>query len=198
MSFLRSKIKKIRAAVYLKKVLLAFTYYLYNHFFSCVPVYFLRHSYLKCILNLSIGSFTSVHMGCFITGKKIIIGNNTVVNRKCYLDGRTGIRVGENVSISPEVYILSTSHIVDDPDFKVWGGEVVIEDRVWIGARAIIMPGVILAEGCVVAAGSVVTKNVPPYCIVGGVPAKPIGVRSRDLRYRLSYFPLFDTDITSK
>jgi len=71
----------------------------------------------------------------------------------------------------------------------------VIHDHVWIGARAIICPGVTIGEGAVVAAGAVVTQDVEPYTIVGGNPARYIKDRTRDLVYRTRYRPLFDTDI---
>jgi acetyltransferase-like isoleucine patch superfamily enzyme len=71
----------------------------------------------------------------------------------------------------------------------------VIEDHVWIGARAIISPGVRIGEGAVIGAGSVVTRDVEPYTIVAGNPARFIKERSRDLRYKSRYFPFFDTDI---
>jgi acetyltransferase-like isoleucine patch superfamily enzyme len=71
-----------------------------------------------------------------------------------------------------------------------------IGDYAWLGARALILPGVELGEGAVVGAGSVVTKAVAPYAIVAGSPAKPIGERPRGLRYTLAYFPLFNTDVT--
>ena len=68
-------------------------------------------------------------------------------------------------------------------------------DHCWIGVRAIILPGVTVGEGAIVAAGSVVAKDVAPYTIVGGNPAKVIGERTRDLNYKTRYFPFFDTDI---
>lgn len=70
-----------------------------------------------------------------------------------------------------------------------------IEDHAWIGARVIILPGVTVGEGAVVAAGAVVTRSVPPYAVVGGVPAKRIGERNRDLLYRTKFSPFFDTDV---
>ncbi len=85
--------------------------------------------------------------------------------------------IGDNVSVSPEVTILTAQHRVDDPEFRVENRRVVIEDHVWIGTRATILPGVTLGRGCVVAAGAVVTRDVAPFVIVGGVPARPVGTR---------------------
>ena len=85
---------------------------------------------------------------------------------------------------------------MDDPDFRPVGKEVQLDDRVWVGARAIILPGVHLGEGCIVGAGSVVTKSFPPFSVVVGNPAKVVKTRNKNLRYQMRYFPLFDTDIT--
>ncbi|MGE5682213.1 MAG: acyltransferase [Bacillota bacterium] len=137
-------------------------------------------------------------MGCFITGDNIKIGNNSVINRNCYLDGRAGVVIGNNVNVSPEVYILSLTHDVNDPSFKTIAREVVIEDNSWIGVRAIIMPGVNLEKGCVVGAGAVVTKSFPCYSIVAGIPASLKAKRSEELNYQTSYFPYFNTDITKR
>jgi maltose O-acetyltransferase len=134
-------------------------------------------------------------MGCFFTGRETSIGDYTTINRKCHLDGRAGLKIGNCVSISPEVYIMSLTHDPQDPAFPAIGKPVVIEDYVWIGSRAMIMPGVTLAKGTVVGAGSIVTKTFPPFSIIAGSPAKVIGERTNDLSYKPVYFPYFDSDI---
>jgi len=135
-------------------------------------------------------------MGCFFTGNNIKIGSNTVIARNCYFDGRAGlIDIKNNVSIAPEVCIITMSHQVNSPDFDTIVKPVLIEDYVWVGTRAMIMPGVIAGQGCVLAAASVVTKSVDPYTVVAGSPAKKIGERTKDLNYSLNYFPFFNTDI---
>jgi acetyltransferase-like isoleucine patch superfamily enzyme len=159
------------------------------------PSFRLRHWFYRRIMHYSLGKDSSIHMGVFVTGYNIHIGDNVVINRRVYLDGRIGVRIRNNVSISPEVYIVSLEHDPNDPAFATRGAEVVIEDDVWVGARAMIMSGVRIGRGAVVAAGAVVTKNVEPYQIVAGVPARPIGERSHELSYKLEYFPWFDTDI---
>jgi len=146
-------------------------------------------------MKYKIGNDSSIHMGTFVTGSFITIGDNVVINRSVYLDGRIGITCKNNISISPEVYILSLEHDPNDPMFATRGGEVVIEDNVWVGARAIILPGIHLGEGSVIGAGAVVTHDVEPYKIVAGNPARPIGDRSKKIEYRASYFPWFDSDV---
>jgi acetyltransferase-like isoleucine patch superfamily enzyme len=171
-------------------------YYLYNSFITRFPSYTVRTFYLRYILRIKIGKGTAIHTGCFFAGKKISIGNNTVIARNSYLDGRVGqIVIGNNVSIAPELYVLSLSHDKNDPEFKLIPGPVTIEDYAWIGARVMILPGIIVKEGGVLGAGSVVTKDVDEYTVVGGNPAKVIGMRERGLNYTLKYFPFFNTDI---
>jgi acetyltransferase-like isoleucine patch superfamily enzyme len=169
--------------------------YFYNSVLTHFPLYSVRHFFLRSVFGIPIGRRTSVHMGCFFAGRNISIGSSTAINRRCYLDGRVRVTIGNSVSISPEVYILSLTHDAQSRDFRAEGKEVVIEDYVWIGSRAMIMPGVRLGKGCIVGAGSVVTKDVPPYDIVAGVPARKIGERTKDLDYKVEYFPCFNTDM---
>ena len=107
------------------------------------------------------------------------------------LDARRGIDVGCNVTIAAEVMIWTLQHDKDDPDFRTTGGKVELGDYTWIGARAMILPGVKVCHHAVVAAGAVVTHDVPPFSVVAGVPAREIGKRSKtDYRYS-PYYPLF-------
>jgi acetyltransferase-like isoleucine patch superfamily enzyme len=180
----------------LRRWRLSFIYYLYNGFLTHFPSYGLRTFYLRHVLRMSIGKHTAIHMGCYFSGNKVEIGHHTVIGRKSYLDGRVGkITIKDNVSIAPEAYILSLTHDKDNTEFSLIAKEVVISDYCWIGARALILPGVKLNKGAVVGAGSVVTKSVEAYEVVAGNPARKIGVRIEDLRYQLNYFPLFNTDI---
>lgn len=82
------------------------------------------------------------------------------------------ISIGTKVAISREVFLCTASHDINYPSRPLITAPIKICDGVWIGARAIIMPGVTIGEGAVVAAGAVVTKNVAPWTIVGGCPAK--------------------------
>jgi acetyltransferase-like isoleucine patch superfamily enzyme len=113
----------------------------------------------------------------------IEIGAGTVVGHWATVDGRRGVRIGRHVNLSSEVALWTLQHDPDDPAFSVRGGPIVIEDHAWISFRATILPGVTVGRGAVVAAGAIVTKDVPEYAIVGGIPATRIGTRSRDLDY---------------
>jgi len=173
----------------------AIVFWLANHIVMNWTPYALRHWYLETFCDLSIGAESSVCMGCFVTGTNISIGAHTVINRGCYLDGRAQLIIGNNVNISHQTLIQTLTHDPDSPSFNTVARPVTICDHVWIGARALICPGVTIGEGAVVAAGAVVTRDVSPYTIVGGNPARLLRERSRDLRYVTRFFPLFDTDI---
>ena len=114
---------------------------------------------------------------------RITIGPGSVVGTRCELDGRNGLTLGRNVNLSSEVLIYTLQHDPRDPHFATVGGPVTIHDYAWISARAIILPNVTVGEGAVVAAGAVVTRDVAPYTIVAGIPAQPIGERSKNLDY---------------
>lgn len=176
---------------------LAFKFYLYNSFITNIPSYRLRLIYLKKVLKIQIGKHTSIHMGCFFAGSNIKIGANTVIARNCYLDGRVGlIDIRNNVSVAPDAHIITMSHDVQSPTFNWISLPVVLEDFVWVGARVTILPGVTAGKGSVMAACAVVNKNIGPFCIVAGSPAKKISERVKTLDYNLSYFPFFNSDIT--
>lgn len=177
------------------RYLAAYTFYIANHFFMNQPSYRLKNIFFRKVLKIKIGNESSICYRCFITGNNIVIGNNTVINRETYLDGRAGIKIGNNVNVSIQVLILSLTHDSQNPNFVCLIKPVEIEDDVWIGARATIMPGVKIGKGAVIGAGAVVTKDVPPYKIVVGNPAKILKERNPNLTYKTKYTPIFDTDI---
>jgi acetyltransferase-like isoleucine patch superfamily enzyme len=179
----------------LNRLASATRFYLCNHFVMKVPVYWFRHCYLRSFCGIRIGHDSSIHMNCFVTGSSIRIGDNTVINRQCYLDGRVKLTIGNNINISHQVLIQTLTHDPQSTDFVCREGPVVIEDDAWIGARAIILPGTTIGKGTVVGAGAVVTHDLPPYSIAAGVPARVINKRTKALRYKTRYFPFFDTDI---
>lgn len=164
--------------------------YAYNSLLTHIPARWLRRAYLGMYLG-SLGPGTSVQLGTrFLNGRKVHLGRRNVVNFDCLLDGRVyEIRTGSDVSIGPEAAILTLGHDPQAEDFRNRGGPVVIGERVWIGYRAIVMPGVAIGDGAVIGAGTVVTRNVEPYAIMAGVPARKVGERTRSLNYELDYDP---------
>jgi maltose O-acetyltransferase len=180
-------------------LLMGWKYYLGNNFIAHFPNERIRNFYLTRIMRVSIGKDTHISMRVFVTGypsrANVRIGDNCVINRETYLDGRVGVTIGNNVNVSFQACILSLHHDHNDAAFPAVGGTVTICDHAWIGARAILLPGVTVGEGAVVAAGAVVTRDVGPYEVVGGVPARKIGERKREIGYKTKFSPYFDTDI---
>jgi acetyltransferase-like isoleucine patch superfamily enzyme len=171
-----------------------------NRIVNHVPSYTVRGGWFRHVMGIEMGAGSAVQMGCRLWSYgprsnrrlKTSIGERTIINRDCWLDARSGLRIGADVSVSPEVALLTTQHDLNDPQFALQGRSVVIEDHVWIGMRAMVLPGVTIGRGAVVAAGAVVTADVAPLDIVAGVPARPVGRRSLDPVYRLADPPLFE------
>lgn len=116
----------------------------------------------------------------------ISIGEDTIVGERAVLDGRGQIVIGAHVDIASEVMIYNSEHDINDPFFAARTEKVRIHDYVFIGPRAIILPGVTIGRGAVIGAGAVVTKDVPEYAVFGGVPARHIGERKlHNPAYRL-------------
>jgi len=153
-----------------------------------VPVHAIRLWWYRHICRMRIGERSSIHRHCRIYQPDCItIGDNSVINYGVLLDGRGGLCIGDNVSISDGTVILTLEHDVDDPAFNLRPGPVHIHDDVFIGSCARILPGVTLGEGSVIGVGAVVTRDVDPYTVVCGVPARYIRDRSRDLHYQFNY-----------
>lgn len=147
---------------------------------------------LRCLLwrglGARIGRRTSIHRNCrFYRPSHVEVGDHCVILRDVLLDGRRNLTLGDNVNISEGVLIFSLHHDMSSPTFEAVGGPVVIGDHVFVGARAILLPGVTVGRGAVVAAGAIVTKDVDPFAIVGGVPARQMGTRPDVLSYTLDY-----------
>lgn len=157
-----------------------------------IPNHRFRKWFYRHILKIRFGEDTSFHWRTrFFAPWGIKVGNNTIIGNDCFLDGRLGLEIGNNVNISGHIHIYTMQHDVQSPDFAGVGGAVIIEDYVWIATRSIILPGVKIGQGAVVATGAIVTRDVEPYTIVGGIPAKKIGERTKDLRYKLKYHKPF-------
>ncbi|OGM05509.1 hypothetical protein A2125_00300 [Candidatus Woesebacteria bacterium GWB1_43_5] len=159
---------------------------------SCVPSHHFRRFAMR-LAGAKIGKGSSVHMGLsFFSMKNVVIGEDTIVGKSCFLDGRDKLVIGSHVDIASEVMIYNSEHDVNSEEFKAHNGSVEIGDYVFIGPRVIILPDVKIGRGAVVAAGAVVTKDVPNFAIVGGVPAKVIGERrNKSPNYRLGRARLF-------
>lgn len=175
------------------KALLSTIYQCVINIICCIPVTSLRWLIMRFLFK-RLGVRTRLGKRLDIRCPyRISIGAYTSINKKTLLDGRGGnLYIGKCVDVAQEVNIWTLEHDYNDPFYKAKGESVIIEDYVWIASRATILPGVHVGRGAVVASGAVVTKNVPPMSIVGGVPAKIIGKRNVDPQYKLGSWGWFD------
>ncbi len=152
----------------------------YTYVVGILPSRHLRKWYLKFYLG-KLGKGSSVQLGNrFWNGRGVFIGARSVINFECVLDGRVNtIEIGSDVSIGPRASLLTLGHDPHSPHFEDKSGPIKIGDKVWIAYGAIILPGVTIGEGAVIAAGAVLSKDAEPYGIYAGVPAKKVGDRAK-------------------
>ena len=146
-----------------------------------IPSHHVRRFFYR-VQGMRIGKGSTIHIGAvFYDASKISIGEDSIVGENAVLDGRAPLKIGNHVDIASEVMIYNSQHNINSPDFakveEVILKPVEIKDYVFIGPRAIILPGVKIGYAAVVGAGAVVTRDVPDHAVVGGVPAKVIGER---------------------
>jgi acetyltransferase-like isoleucine patch superfamily enzyme len=138
--------------------------------------------------------FTDPRSGCIMLGAVVyhptglVVGRNSIIGA-ALVDARGGIEIGANVNITGETRFMTAKHDVQDPEFPAIYSPIVIGDRAWIALGATVLGGVTIGEGAVVTANATVTKDVAPYTIVGGTPAREIGTRNREQTYELEYWP---------
>lgn len=151
-----------------------------------VPSHHIRR-FVYRVLGAEIGKNVVFHFRTEVRGlHRLKIGDGTIIGDNALLAAQRGLTIGKNVNLSSNVSIYSGAHDHRDPYFRSTPATtrpITIGDRVWIGSNAIILTGVNIGEGAVVCAGCVVTKDVEPYAVVAGIPAKKVNERPRDLRY---------------
>ena len=141
-------------------------------------------NYLYSFLLDNIGKKSNICASVtIISPQNIFLGDRVSIHHNCYIGGRGKIKIGNYVSIATSSIIVSEEHNYKDLDILikdqgVKAKDILIEDNVWIGANAVILGGVKVREGTVVAAGAVVKKDTEKNSIVGGVPAKLIKFRA--------------------
>lgn len=157
-----------------------------------VPSHLFRLLIYK-MAGMKIGKNSRIHMGArFFDPENIKIGEGSIIGDNAFLDGRDKLIIGNHVDIASSVMIYNSEHNINSEDFGAKSGPVEIGDYVFIGPRAIILPGVKIGKGAIVAAGAVVTKDIAQNSIVGGVPAQVIGERKiKDFHYKLGRARLF-------
>lgn len=156
------------------------------HLVGYIPSHHFRRFFYR-LGGVRIGKGSAIHTGArFYNPKGIRIGKDSIIGEGAVLDGRDKLIIGDHVDITSKVMIYNGQHDIRDSQFKAIFSPVVIEDYVFIGPRAIILPGVTIKKGGVVAAGAVVREDVEEGMVVGGVPAKPLKERGlKDFNYKL-------------
>lgn len=163
-----------------------------NFISSAIPFHSVRKLFFRAA-GVKIGKNSYIHMGTrFYLPINITVGEGTIIGDHVFLDGRAPLKIGNHVDIASQVLIYNSEHDINSEGFDPIEEPVEIEDSVFIGPRAIILPGVKIGRGAVVAAGAVVTADVKPFEIVGGIPAKVIGERqNKNPHYKLGRARLF-------
>lgn len=190
--------KRLTVSTAIKKILNRFGSYFLDiqlYFLSGVghiPFHVVRNFFYR-LSGIKIGRKATIHMGArFYLPKNISVGEGTILGDHIFIDGRDKVIIGKHTDIASQVMIYNSEHDLSDPTFKAIEEPVSIGSYCFIGPRAIIMPGVSIGDGAVVAGGAVVTKDVPSGSIVGGVPAKVIGERPlKEYSYKLGRPRLF-------
>lgn len=183
--FLKQVVRTWRKQSSLNKYLGAFMRdYMVNSVLSHCPWWGIRRWYLRHVgLKIGKGSFV-MRKNYILQAHHLTIGEGSHINRGCSLDCRAGITIGNSVCISHGVHIMTGSHDVFSDRFFGKFKPIEIDDYAFIGVGSTILQGVHVGKGAVVSAGAVVTHDVAPFTIVGGVPAKEIGKRPENLDYR--------------
>ena len=137
--------------------------------------------------NMHLGNGVRLGRGCFVTASdgELVLHDNVALSPNVHVGADAGrIEIGAHTAVGPGTVIRAANHCIARKDVPIMQqghvpGQIVIEDDVWIGANCVITPDVRIGRGAVVGAGAVVTRNVAPFSIVGGVPAKLIGMRGQ-------------------
>lgn len=145
------------------------------HLTGNIPSHRFRDFMYRHFFKVEFPKDSIIYWKCnFFRPSNVHIGHNSIIGNNAFLDGRGGLYIGSNVNIAGNFQVYTMEHDIASPTFESTSGEVVIDDYVYIGTRVMIMPGVHIHEGAVIASGAVVTKDVPAWCMYGGVPAKYI------------------------
>lgn len=143
----------------------------------------LRNIVFQVMLERFGGKGTTIDYKTYIRyPSKVSVGSGTTINRGCcfyasHYHKDVRIRIGNHVAVAPEVSFFAAGHDYTQLSLPDTAASITVGDHVWIGARSVILQGVTIGEGAVIAAGSVVTKDIPAYTVVAGVPARVIKKR---------------------
>ena len=171
---------------HLKGCKAGFVWWLTNSFICNFPSNHIRLFILK-LFGMKIHGSVKFYEGFHIRSPhKIIIENGVSIGPHVLLDGRMGLHINKSAVLGYECIIWTLNHDYNDVNFCGKGAPVEIGPYAWICSRSIILPGIKIGEGAVIASGAVVTHDVPPYSVVAGVPARIIG-RREEKEYQYGY-----------
>lgn len=157
--------------------------FMVNNVLHHIPFWSVRRFYLHMV-GAKIGQGSFIMKDNYIMNARLLtMGSYSHINRDCIVDARGTITIGDNVSISHRVNIMTGGHDARDAHFTGVFKPISIGDYAWLGVGCTILQGVTIGRGAVVSAGAVVTKDVAPYAIVAGVPARQIGERPKNQDY---------------
>lgn len=184
-------ISKFKQTLFYEYLISFLTEFILNDVIPHISSWKCRKAFMNFVkMRIGDGAFIMKH-NYIITPQRLRIGNHSHINRNCTLDARGTITIGDNVSISHGVAIMTGSHDKNSPNFQAKFLPIRIDDYAWIGVNATILQNIHIGKGAVVCAGAVVTHDVKPYTIVGGIPAREIGKRNENLKYQCNGFELF-------
>ncbi len=155
------------------------------HIAAFIPIHRVRVAALRAF-GATIHPSAIIYHGFQVRrARNLVIGARTSVGDGTILDARGGLTLGQDVNISTQAMIWTAQHDWQSSDFGYVQAPVTVGDRSWIGPRVVVLPGASIGEGAVIAAGSIVRGTIAPFTLVGGVPAKHIADRTKDLQYEL-------------
>lgn len=166
-------------------------YIFLNYIVNSIPCWHIRKFFYK-LVGMKLGKDSRIHMKTVVLmPKRICIGERTIINEGCFIDGRGGLTIGNDVSVSVFSMLITGSHDKSSQTFAYRPGAIVIEDNVWLGARVIVLDNSTVKKFCIIGAGSVFKGTASENSVYAGVPAKKISDRGIDNMYHLTYKPYF-------
>jgi acetyltransferase-like isoleucine patch superfamily enzyme len=162
---------------------------IYNFGFTHFPSHTVRQAVLK-LWGAKIGKDVGIFRGTSVLGiHELEIGDFSTIGWRCLLDARGGLVIGTNVVIASDVQFIAGHHLPNSDDFSYIIEPTIVEDFVWIASRSMVLEGLTVGRGAVVAAGSLVRTSIPPMTIAAGIPAKPVRERRSSLDYVTTFRP---------
>ena len=163
-----------------------------NYCIAYIPSHHIRLWYYRNIMKFKIAHGASIHIGCkFSCAQHFELGETSTINQNCHIDNRGGISIGANVNIASRCALITADHLIDSPYFEGRNRPITIKDYSFLGYGVTVLGGVLIENGCVIGANSLVYKSTVPYHLYAGNPAKKLKARNQNLNYTTTYRRLF-------